>query len=96
MVRTDGSKLNGIGVAVYQKQDDGKWRIIDCASRFLTDTEKRYYPIEIEMLAVMWGIKRMEMYLHGLPLSKVGTDHKPLVPILNYKPLRKCLLEYKQ
>ena len=87
MVRTDGSKLNGIGVAVYQKQDDGKWRIIDCASRFLSDTEKNYYPIEIEMLAVMWGIKRMEMYLHGLPLFKIGTDHKPLVPILNYKPL---------
>ena len=39
------------------------------------------------MLAVMWGMKRMEMYLHGLPFFRVGTDHKPLVPILNYKPL---------
>ena len=39
------------------------------------------------MLAVMWGIKRMEMYLHGLSSFRVGTDHKPLVPILNYKPL---------
>ena len=87
MIRTDGSKLNGIGVALYQKQDDGTWRIVDCASRFLQDAEKRYFPIEIEMLAVMWGVKRMEMYLHGLPSFRIGTDHKPLVPILNYKPL---------
>ena len=87
LIRTDGSKLNGISVVVYQKQDDGKWRVVDCASRFLQDAEKRYFPIEIEMLAVMWGIKRMQMYLYGLPSFKVYTDHKPLIPILNYKGL---------
>ena len=39
------------------------------------------------MLAVTWGIKRMSLYLHGLPMFTVSTDHKPLVPILNYKSL---------
>ena len=63
------------------------WRPLDCASRFLTPTEKNYYPIEIEMLAVTWGIRRMSMYLHGLPIFTVSTDHKPLVHILNYKQL---------
>ena len=29
----------------------------------------------------------MAMYLHGLPRFLVCTDHKPLIPILNYKPL---------
>ena len=87
LIRTDGSKLNGISVVVYQKQANDKWRVIDCASRYLQDAEKRYYPIEIKMLAITWGIKRMQMYLDGLPSFKVYTDHKPLIPILNYKGL---------
>lgn len=29
----------------------------------------------------------MSVYLHGLPHFTIETDHKPLVPILNYKPL---------
>ena len=87
LIRTDGSKLNGISVVLYQKQEDGSWRVVDCASRFLQDAEKNYYPIEIEMLGVMWGIQRMSMYLYGLPSFRVCTEHNPLVPILNYKAL---------
>ena len=52
MVRTDGSKLNGISIVVYQKQEDGEWKMVDCASRFLSGAEKNYYKIEVEMLAV--------------------------------------------
>ena len=62
-LRTDGSKLNGIGVVVYQKHEN-EWRPVDCASRFLSSAEKSYYPIEIEILAVTWGIERMSMYMH--------------------------------
>ena len=47
-LRTDGSKLNGISVVVYQKHEN-EWRPVDCASRFLSSAEKNYYPIEIEM-----------------------------------------------
>ena len=39
------------------------------------------------MLAVMWGCKRMNTFLHGLPSFKVETDHKPLIPILNTKQI---------
>ena len=42
-VRTDGSLLNGLSVVVYQGHD-GIYKPIDCASRFLTMTEKNYYP----------------------------------------------------
>ena len=56
---------------------------------FLSSAEKNYYPIEIEieMLADTWGIERMSMYVHGLPEFEVCTDHQPLVPMLNYRPL---------
>ena len=60
---------------------------VSCASRYLTPTEKRYHNIEIEMLALTWGIEKMNMYVHGLPHFKVQTDHKPLIPIINNKPI---------
>ena len=55
LLRVDASKLHGIGVVVYQKQSDGEWRPIDCASRLLSQAERNYWPIELEMLAVSWG-----------------------------------------
>ena len=85
-IRVDGSKLNGISVILYQQHDE-QWHPVTCGSRYLTPAEKGWYPIEIEMLAVMWGCKRMNMFLHGLPSFKVETDHKPLVPILNTKQI---------
>jgi len=49
--------------------------------------EKNYHPIELEMQSVTWGCEKMTPYLQGLPYFLVQTDHEPLVPILNYKPL---------
>lgn len=85
-LRVDGSQLNGIGAILYQ-QHDNTWYPVACASRFLTPTEKGYHNIEIEMLAITWGIEKMKMYLHGLPHFIVETDHKPLVPMINNKSL---------
>ena len=85
-IRTDGSSLHGMSVIVYQ-QHETQWKPVDCASRFLTPAEKNYYPIELEMLAITWGVEKMRPYLQGLPEFFIQTDHKPLIPILNYKPL---------
>ena len=85
-LRTDGSKLNGISVILYQEHEN-EWKPVDCASRFLRPAEKNYHPVELEMLAVVWGCEKMAVYLQGLPEFTIETDHKPLVPILNYKPL---------
>ena len=74
-IRTDGSLLNGISVVLYQ-QDEGTWKPVDCASRFLTDTEKNYCPIELEMLAATWGMTRMNLYPQGLQHFQLETDHK--------------------
>ena len=83
-VRVDGSRLNGISAILYQKHGE-HWHPVTCASRYLTQTEKDYYPIENEMLAVTWGCKKLNIYLQGLPHFDIETDHKPLIPILNNK-----------
>ena len=85
-IRTDGSLLNGISVVLYQQDDQDKiCKPVDCASRFLTETEKNYCPIELEMLAVTWRMTRMNLYLQGLQHFTLETDHKPLVLISNTK-----------
>ena len=85
-IQTDGSLLNGISVVSYQQDDQDKiWKPVDCASRFLTETEKNYCPIELEMLAATSGMMRMNLYLQGLHHFTLEADHIPLGPILNTK-----------
>ena len=85
-LRVDGSRLNGVSAILYQQHGEN-WHPVTCASQYLKPAEQNYYPIENEMLAVTWGCKKMNMYLHGLPHFLVETDHKPLVPILNTKQI---------
>ena len=74
---TDASRLNGIGFVIRQQHPDGHWRVIQAGSRFLTDTEKRYAMIEIEMSAIVWAMSKGRMFLEGLKHFDLWTDHKP-------------------
>ncbi len=82
MLQTDASRLHGLGYALLQKHDNN-WRLIQCGSRFITETEGRYATIELEMLAVVWAVvKKCSVYLKGKKFQLV-IDHKPLLPILD-------------
>ena len=39
--------------------------------------------VELELLAVVWALKKCRIFLQGLQHFKVVTDHRPLIPILN-------------
>ena len=80
-LETDGSALHGLGYVLWQLQD-GKWRILQCGSRFLSDPESRYVVIELELIAVVWAVKKCSLYPPGT-LFEVVTDHRPLTPIIN-------------
>lgn len=85
VLQTDASRLHGLGFALMQKHGD-RWRLVQCGSRFLTDTESRYSVIELEMLALVWSVRKCRTYLAGLTFEAV-LDHRPLIPILNNKML---------
>ena len=82
MLQTDAARLKGLGYALLQQHDD-TWRLVQCGSRFLTDTETRYAMVELEMLAALWAMKKCRVYLLGLPTFSLVVDHRPLVPILD-------------
>ena len=105
VLETDAARLKGLGFCLRQQDETGNWHMIQCGSRFLTDTETRYAVIEVEMLAIVWAMKKCALYLQGLQQFEVATDHRPLIPILNGKSLqdianprlqrlRECLAPY--
>ena len=88
VLETDAARLKGLGFCLRQQDEAGNWRLIQCGSRFLTDTETRYAVIEVEMLAIVWAMKKCAIYLQGMQNFEVATDHRPLIPILNGKSLQ--------
>ncbi|XP_076036799.1 uncharacterized protein LOC143022463 [Oratosquilla oratoria] len=83
VLQTDASRLYGLGYALLQDHGEGQYRLVQCGSRFLTDTETRYATIDLELLAVVWAMRKCKFYLTGLQHFSLVTDHRPLVPILN-------------
>ena len=59
---------------------DGK--IVACYSRALNTAERKYCPMELELLAIKYGCKKLRKYLYGRTVF-VHTDHKPLLGLFN-------------
>ena len=95
---TDWSKT-GIGFTLSQKHcscpgtdplcGTNHWKVVYAGSRFTTDSESRYAPIEGEALAVLFALESCRMFVLGCQKLIVAVDHKPLVPIFNDRDLDK-------
>ena len=75
ILRTDASN-DGVG-AVLMQVHDGKPYPVSYGSKKLTAAERNYSTIEKECLAIVWGVKKFELYLQGVPFV-LQTDHQPL------------------
>ena len=63
-VTTDASNT-GLGFTLWQNQDSGDMKMIAFSSRYLNNTERNYSICELELLAVVWGLKKFQFYLYG-------------------------------
>ena len=75
LLRTDASDA-GIG-AVLLQQHEGKLFPVAYASKKLLPRERNYSIMEKECLAVVWAVKRFNVYLYGAPFV-LQADHQPL------------------
>ena len=96
---TDWSK-DGIGFVLLQKYCECPiasaptccktgWQLVFAGSRFTTPAESNYVAVEGEAVAVADGLERCRMFVLGCPSLIVAVDHRPLVGLLNDKPLEK-------
>ena len=77
---TDASPKR-LGATLLQKQKDGILKPIGFASRFFSDTEKKYATNELELLAVVRGLELFRLYIYRKPV-KLLTDHQALEPLI--------------
>ena len=61
--------------------------LVFAGSRFTTESERRFAPIEGECLAAAHGLERCRMFTLGCPDLILAVDHKPLTRILNDRQL---------
>ena len=80
-VLTDASRLQGLGFALVQRDENSGLKLISCGSRSLTPAESRYATVELECLAVQWAVHRCRQFLLGMHHFDVITDHKPLMGV---------------
>ena len=80
VVQTDAS-TEGLGAVLIQDN-----KPVCYGSRALSSSEKNYAPIELELLAIVYGLQKFDQYVFGNPNVEVHTDHRPLETIFK-KPL---------
>ena len=72
VITTDAS-TKGLGVTLQHEQPYGKLKPIGFASRFFSDTEKKYAIFELELLAVVWVLEQFRLYVYGKTKSCLRT-----------------------
>lgn len=82
-LHTDASAL-GFGAALMQKQDDGRFHPIFYFSKTTTPEESRQHSFILETAAIIYALRRFEIYLKGIPF-KIITDCNSLAQTLDKK-----------
>ena len=65
------------------------WRLVFAGSRFCTDAEQRYAPMEGEAADISWALEKCRMFILGCPNVIAVTDHEPLKGLFGDRDLSK-------
>ena len=76
ILRTDASD-QAVGAVLLQECCDELFSVAFTSKKF-TEREKRYSTMEKECLALVWAVKKFQVYLYGKTFT-LQTDHQPLV-----------------
>ena len=91
---TDASK-NGLGAYLEQADSERVFKVITMASRTLHGTEINYYTTKLELLSIVWALKKFRPCLCGAKRI-IRTDHKALTFLYPNKFLSSRLLSFSK
>ena len=92
VIYSDGSDY-AVGSVVYQKDSEGKLRVIAYASRVFKGAERHYSTSEKEILAIVYALKQFRYYIYGTHFE-IRTDHQALSFLLKCKVTNSRLLRW--
>lgn len=76
IINTDAS-VKAIGAVLMQKDKDGRINIVSTAWRILTPAKQRYTTCELELMAIVYALRKFRVYIYGHKVT-LNTDHKSL------------------
>ena len=91
ILRTDASD-KGMGAMLLQEHE-GKLFPVIFASKKLAERERRYSTMERECLAIIWAIRKFQLYLYGREFI-LQTDHQPLIYLQRAKFLNDRIMRW--
>lgn len=68
---------HGFGAILVQKRDDGLFHPVSFFSKRASECKSKYHSYELECLAIVYAIKKYEIYLKGIKF-KIATDCKSI------------------
>ncbi len=79
-IRVDAHR-SGLSAILMQGDSVEDAKPVACASRATTQVEHKYPQLDLEALAVDFGLRRFRYYCVGGPTVTIVTDHKPLLGV---------------
>ena len=70
--------ITGLSAILSQGPTPEEAKAVALASRTTTQTEQKYAQLDLEALAMDFGLRRFQHYLIGGPNTTIITDHQPL------------------
>ena len=80
-IYTDAAKTGGFGYALCQPNEEGYNRLVSCGSTGLTDAQKHYAMVELELAGIVFALENSKFYCLGAKDITVWTDHKALADL---------------
>ena len=77
-IYTDAAKTGGMGYALFQPNENGDNRLVACGSTGLTDAQKRYAMVELELAAIIFALNNSRFYCLGARDITVWADDQEL------------------
>src|SRR3984893_10760623 len=84
-IEMDASEVATSGI-LYQQQENRSWKMVDCISTKLQDTQLNYNVYNLEMLAIIQALEEWQHYLYGQQFE-IHMDHQNLAYFQKPNPL---------